>query len=485
MNAAPRYIGTLTNVHKKYAWIKNVRTIDGSAHTLDTDKDIFAARDCWRPDEPCVMKNDTDVEFSVTPDDLRGNRALRAVDMTLRSIESVRRELAIGGVTINLQGFDGSRELESPNVLMSWCISPELAANIKRQVVARNCIAKLLIVVGGAGVDHFDSRQFSSRKLVDIDDPMAVIGFASAGINRVAVAVVLGPSERYLKQLYMGTSRGGVTCGFYQTSLWDSLPSFGVASIVGTGYMQVDVPAELFAKKPFDWDWVNEFFESWPRDQCVFRKRRLFAYTVQPMLYAGIYAFVALKWLISLSIIAFLLLFGTRGLDYRPLRSPRASLPSDVYAGNLSSVFFKEVCGCSLAITFIFSPAFILMAVSFYFMPNLFGKVAMAFVLVCVSLGVTALTIVSVIVVLLPGTKKLLSRILAYFSLGKSLERNMEHERLKQVRMTEEMNQRIDAASCSGEGLRQPDVHSLPFTLKTVRFHAAALKQKVCRNFAV
>jgi len=49
---------------------------------------------------------------------------------------------------------------------------------------------------------------------------------------------------------------------------------------------QVLVPVEVFAKEPAAWEkaWVNLFFRSRPGDQCDFRKRRLFAYTIQPIL---------------------------------------------------------------------------------------------------------------------------------------------------------------------------------------------------------
>jgi hypothetical protein len=54
--------------------------------------------------------------------------------------------------------------------------------------------------------------------------------------------------------------------------------------------VEVMVPKECFAKEPSQWEknWVNHFFKNKCDDQCHFRKRRIFAYTIQPFILLSI-----------------------------------------------------------------------------------------------------------------------------------------------------------------------------------------------------
>jgi hypothetical protein len=50
-------------------------------------------------------------------------------------------------------------------------------------------------------------------------------------------------------------------------------------------YLDIDLPSDCFAKEPseFEKTWVNFFFRNKAVDQCEFRRRRILAYTVQPI----------------------------------------------------------------------------------------------------------------------------------------------------------------------------------------------------------
>lgn len=49
--------------------------------------------------------------------------------------------------------------------------------------------------------------------------------------------------------------------------------------------ISVDVDPALFADKPWDWKWLNWKRENKPRDECQARGRRLYAYTLQPIVW--------------------------------------------------------------------------------------------------------------------------------------------------------------------------------------------------------
>lgn len=79
-------------------------------------------------------------------------------------------------------------------------------------------------------------------------------------------------------------------------------------------YLDVDLPEEVFANEPTKWEkkWVNFFFSTKAVDQCDFRKRRLLAYTIQPLLVMLMFVF---RWIAFLGFLS----VGARRLNARPL----------------------------------------------------------------------------------------------------------------------------------------------------------------------
>lgn len=76
--------------------------------------------------------------------------------------------------------------------------------------------------------------------------------------------------------------------------------------------VEVNVAEGFFAKKPFDWRWVNEMFEGDPMDQCSFRRRRMWAYT-------GQIAVVVIAYLCSLIPAIVLSVCGYRNVCWKGL----------------------------------------------------------------------------------------------------------------------------------------------------------------------
>lgn len=69
-------------------------------------------------------------------------------------------------------------------------------------------------------------------------------------------------------------------------------------------YIDIDMPPGCFAKEPSNIEkiWVNFFFKNKAVDQCEFRRRRMLAYTVQPL----IFLVVALFWAVVISCVQIL-----------------------------------------------------------------------------------------------------------------------------------------------------------------------------------
>jgi len=81
--------------------------------------------------------------------------------------------------------------------------------------------------------------------------------------------------------------------------------------------IEIDVPEECFAKEPSEWEksWVNLMFDSRAEDQCEFRRRRLWAYSGQILIFL-----VILITNIGMTLAA--LLYGARNLSFEYIKHP-------------------------------------------------------------------------------------------------------------------------------------------------------------------
>ena len=97
-------------------------------------------------------------------------------------------------------------------------------------------------------------------------------------------------------------------------------------------YLDVELPEEVFANEPPKWEkaWVNFFFSSPAIDQCDFRRRRLLAYSIQPLL---IIMMLIMRFVVFISLLS----MGVRGLSARPLIHPnRARIPLPLGGGGIA-----------------------------------------------------------------------------------------------------------------------------------------------------
>lgn len=99
---------------------------------------------------------------------------------------------------------------------------------------------------------------------------------------------------------------------------WDSSQPYAVGD---PSFLIVDVPANCFAPEPAAWEkkWVNLLLKNPLVDQCAFRRRRLFAYTLQP-LYLAIKLTLGMACRLIAAIVSFL--FGFWDLNWAPLIHP-------------------------------------------------------------------------------------------------------------------------------------------------------------------
>lgn len=212
-------------------------------------------------------------------------------------------------------------DVTTGTIPVSWCLDKETLMEIEERVGPN---PQVVIVVAPTEKYHISKEH---RQVVPLRDLMTYVNFRSSGHNRIwaFISSIDATSTRcqYLAKDYDGWAVSIVNADgngwgyrFRQTATngdkveqWFD-PQWG-------SFVDVNVPAGVFAPEPSAREkaWVNYFFHNKAVDQCNFRRRKMFAYTVQPIL-------IALQMVVRLFITLVALLCGTRNFSLQPLLHP-------------------------------------------------------------------------------------------------------------------------------------------------------------------
>lgn len=198
-------------------------------------------------------------------------------------------------------------DVQSACVPITWCIDKEWLKD--------------------NGTDHdilFGTAPFGDGKKAEwrgrgkITDLVKYVTFLRPGKSRIFVII---PDQYYSRFIRDWESRSNGNWKDEIVSYTESAPEiindFYWRQTGKVGFIDVELPEDVFASEPPAWEkrWVNFFFSSPAKDQCDFRKRRLLAYSVQPVL---ILLMFIVRWIAFLGLLS----CGTRGLNARPLVHP-------------------------------------------------------------------------------------------------------------------------------------------------------------------
>jgi hypothetical protein len=200
------------------------------------------------------------------------------------------------------------------SIPVSWCIDVQTL-----KYLSDHKINDPQVVIITAPVEYSRSKEY--RKIVPLKDLMAYIEFTSPGENRI-FAFISERNSKTLKNEEMCKSNGRFISDIlnYEGDSWGSVfPKYhdGWLPKMGSEILTVSVPEEFFAKEPSALEkiWVNHLFADKCVDQCEFRRRRLFAYTLQILWMMGNISLRAIFLVIGL-------LIGARKLSIKPLIHP-------------------------------------------------------------------------------------------------------------------------------------------------------------------
>jgi hypothetical protein len=199
------------------------------------------------------------------------------------------KELGCSGIQVVLNS--GSDMLESATIPVKWHFSEEII-NADPQCV--------VIVDSDMSYESFKENGMlgaSGHKYVHIfNKPSDLVGYVPVyrpGFHQFLVLVLCGDREKCMQEVENVRRRtfyyGQVERGRIKNS--DSDVSQDAARIYAKS-VAFEAPGELFARRPESgfqkmvWNWSNRWFDKEPIDQCEYRKRRIFAFTLQPILFA-------------------------------------------------------------------------------------------------------------------------------------------------------------------------------------------------------
>jgi len=375
-----------------------------------------------------------------------------------------------------------NNDITNGSIPVSWCVDRALIDLYKEKG-----ITDLQVILCVRPEGKFGYSYCEQRFVVPLSDLMTYVDFRFPGNNRI-FAFITGLSAKEARRTYLAKEN------YYQYKVEildydgtdykellkpgspiDSAGRFENWKTLTDGVAEpltVDVPKDVFAKEPPEWEkeWVNLFFNYKPIDQCNYRKRRLFSYTVQPII-------MLLNMFVRLLCFIFALLIGSRAISIKPLLHPISMDMDDAWNMTVGKSIFvrdvKDVGDDTIQDDLIyfakrywsapFMPLILIPIILFIAL----GKVATLGIIVGVLLGLA----IAVIIILLIVDN--------FYSITDFLS-NLFPVQNKNWMDNEEL---IEMLSCNGQ--KKPmSVAEVPGKYKTVRLRFRDLKAKVCRPFA-
>ncbi|OGL91049.1 hypothetical protein A3H10_04640 [Candidatus Uhrbacteria bacterium RIFCSPLOWO2_12_FULL_46_10] len=248
-----------------------------------------------------------------------------------------------------------TEEATSASIPMRWCIGRDTLALLQAKGALN---PHLLLVVANK---HYEV----ARRLVPIDQMMEYIDFQKPGKHKVLATIVWNSqgNARVLKKRIFGGRAidiNGQMHHFTKMSVLDDegdldilddrrynpANEFAICALDEGAQIEVNVAEGFFAAPPSKVEqfWVNFWFERPPRDQCQFRRRRMLAYIVQPPV---VLLYMLAKTMVRFVVALFLLLYGKRGVNLRPLIHPWVLCNNDIWwtGRNKGSIFTRKKSG--------------------------------------------------------------------------------------------------------------------------------------------
>lgn len=224
-------------------------------------------------------------------------------------------------------------ELDSSTCQVSWCVDQETLKFLSDNNIVD---PQVVIVVSPEGRRYHSSKEY--RKVVSMKDLVTWVELRCAGPNKIW-GFISQQKPGQAKDEYLSRRSGDYKTDILNYDGSDYQYDFKEIPLLVSTPQSVVVPADAFATEPAAWEktWVYWLVRDKAVDQCDFRRHRLFAYTLQPMI-------MALNLMYRLFFVMLGLLIGARDFTFDHLIHPMSSSledSMDVVKGG--SIFIRHV----------------------------------------------------------------------------------------------------------------------------------------------
>ena len=373
-------------------------------------------------------------------------------------------------------------EIQGTSVPVRWCLSKD---ELNRLAETGEKAYILLLVVSDTGGSCSETRY-----LIPIGQMMEYINFYTPGEHKIFATVIWKKyKDSNLWKIFLrkhGDNFYTVLYNYFGENLYER-SGFDFCDF-GIHKFEVSVPKEVFAKEPPAWEkkWVNLFWGGKSTDQCHYRKKRLFAYSFQLILFLPILASIELA---VGAIISALLLFGTKGIGFIKIIHPFAEPFSSIWDETNGSIFGRRFIPKLLPSIFLGSSVISWATCKILGVQLIIGTTSLLETVIMGGVTVGAMVVVCGFILLsyhgisiaidkirnaiVPGAeeRKRQKRLLAEMA---------EKERIRKLR--ERMEAEYALLACDGN--LSANMRTLPPEKRTIHLRYKDLKSRICKSFA-
>ena len=368
-------------------------------------------------------------------------------------------------ITLNIS----DKDITSGAIPISWCVDHETINEIVQEIGTKNPV--LLVVT--SSLDNYSSRK-EERQIMHLSDLMAYVSFKSPGKNRISVFILKNCKNlKEGKSVYLSRWSRDFESNIFDSEGQDLTPYFKDC-IIQSASFDVDVPMKAFAKSPSEWEkkWVLWLIRDKGVDQCDFRRKRLFAYGVQPFIFTVMMVIRTLFLALSAGLLlrSFTLKFWLSPLTYSMEDSMEVLSEEPIVFMNLKkyrpyaksfTAFIRNMVVCVVEKSgLLLTPIiFIPIVLGLIYQPNLR-------MVLPVLLGFAIAIPVTIIVVAF-----IANRVMNLVEIEEKVADLSQDDLLQVVCDPTRVN-------------KPPSISNLPRNKRTVKLRFQDLKSKVCRPFA-
>ena len=361
-----------------------------------------------------------------------------------------------------------NNDVTGGSISVGWCVDAETLKTLSDHKIKNPYV---VIVVAPEGDNYYYTKEY--RKVVPLKDLLTYVEFRCAGKNKIWAFIPLREGKA-AKSKYLARSGNGFSdeildndgSGWsYNFGYHDANRNFICHPTLSSEPISVEVPVNCFAPEPSDLEksWVNWLFPTKCLDQCEFRRRRLFAYTVQPFI-------MLFNMMVRTLLTLVALLVGMRGFNVQwmlhPLRDPFSDV-IELFSGG--TVFVSNNSEVSVWKRYVLVPLMPPILAALGGLGYLFHRLHLwkvPFIAACVLLTLGLVVVLG---------------LYAWGKFTNYMDRRAEEAANAPLWYLEE--EEMNMLVCNGEP-RPLTVDALPAKKRTIRLRFQDLKSRVCRPFS-